>query len=62
MLSQTASQFPMIWLSCIALLMFFGLYMGILAWVHRKGSSEIYGRLAMAPLSGSEADSINLKN
>lgn len=62
MLSQIASQFPMIWLSCMALLMFFGLYLGILAWVHRKGSSEIYGRLAMAPLSGSESDSINLKN
>jgi hypothetical protein len=62
MLSQIASQFPMIWLSCIALLMFFGLYLGILAWVHRKGSTEIYGRLALAPLTETETDCINPKN
>ena len=62
MLSEIASRFPMIWLSCVALVMFFGLFMAILAWVNRKGSNEVYGHMAMAPFGNSELDSAGTKN
>ena len=52
MLAQVASQFPMIWLSCVALLIFLGVFLGVLAWVHRKGSSELYHAIAHQPLEG----------
>lgn len=56
MLSEIASKFPMIWLSCVALLMFFGLFLAILAWVYRKGSNEVYGHMAMAPFANSDLE------
>jgi cbb3-type cytochrome oxidase subunit 3 len=56
MLSEIASRFPMIWLSCIALLMFFGLFLAILAWVYRKGSTEVYGHMAKAPFMNSDLE------
>jgi len=56
MLSQVASKFPMIWLTCIGLLIFLGVFLGVLAWVFRKGSEEVYAKAALFPLGGTESD------
>ncbi len=50
MLSQVASKFPMIWLTCLGLLIFLGVFLGVVAWVFRRGSTELYQQLAGAPL------------
>jgi cbb3-type cytochrome oxidase subunit 3 len=50
MLSKVASQFPLIWLTCIGLLIFMSVFLGVLAWVFRKGSHEFYQALAMSAL------------
>jgi cbb3-type cytochrome oxidase subunit 3 len=52
MLSQVASKFPMIWLTCLGLLIFLGVFLGVLAWVYRRGSTELYQQIADAPFAG----------
>jgi cbb3-type cytochrome oxidase subunit 3 len=54
MLSQAVSTFPMVWMTCIGLLLFMGVFIGVLAWVHRRGSAELYQKLAAAPLAEEE--------
>ena len=58
MLSKVASQFPMIWLTCIGLLIFFSVFLGILAWVFRKGSQNFYQSLALRALELDEPKSM----
>lgn len=50
MKSLILSQFPMIYLTCAGLLIFFGFFIGVLAWVFRKGGREVYDRIAPMPL------------
>ena len=54
MLSQVASRFPMIWLTCVGLLIFLTVFLGVVAWVFRKGSGEVYAKAAHFPFAGSE--------
>ncbi len=52
MLSQVASKFPMIWLTCLGLLLFFGVFLGVLFWIFRRGSTEHYQQMAAVPFQG----------
>ncbi len=61
MLSQVASQFPMIWLTCLALLIFLGVFLGVVAWVFRRGSTELYQHLADTPFSGEPTKGVPLR-
>jgi cbb3-type cytochrome oxidase subunit 3 len=51
MLSQVASKFPMIWLTCLGMLIFLGVFLGVVAWVFRRGSTELYQHIAEGVLS-----------
>ncbi|MFN7685584.1 MAG: cbb3-type cytochrome oxidase subunit 3 [Oligoflexia bacterium] len=51
MLSQVASRFPLPWLTVVGLLIFFAVFVGVLIWVNRKGSQQLYHELARAPLN-----------
>jgi cbb3-type cytochrome oxidase subunit 3 len=50
MKAEILSRFPHIWLSCIGLLLFVGVFLGALGWVFRKGSREFYSALSRGPL------------
>lgn len=52
MLSQVASRFPLPWLTVVGLLIFFTVFVGVLVWVFRRGSAELYQQMAQAPLEG----------
>jgi len=62
MLSKVASQFPMIWLTCVALLIFLSTFLGVLAWVFRKGSHEFYQKLAIRTLGIDDPHSLQHSN
>ena len=55
MLSEVLSKFPMIWLTCVGLLIFLAVFLGVLAWVYRRGSDEEYARAALFPLADQES-------
>ncbi len=50
MLAQVASRFPMPWLTVLGLMIFLAVFVGVLLWVFRRGSAQLYARLAQAPL------------
>lgn len=50
MKAEALSKFPHIWLTCLGLLLFFGVFMGALAWVFRRGSVDFYAKLSASPL------------
>ena len=62
MLSQVASQFQMIWLTCIGLLIFFSVFLGVVAWAFRKGSGELYQEIAASTLGLKETETNKLQN
>lgn len=50
MKSQVLANFHMPILSCFALILFLGLFVGALIWINRKGSKQIYERMSQLPL------------
>ena len=50
MMSQVVSKFPMIWLTCVGLLLFMSVFIGALAWVSRRGSTGFYEEMSKMPL------------
>jgi cbb3-type cytochrome oxidase subunit 3 len=50
MMSEALSRFPMVWLSCVGLLLFLGVFIGAVLWATRKGSGAIYERMGAIPL------------
>lgn len=49
--AQVLSHFPMPWLTCIALLLFFSVFMAAFARTFAKSNSELYRRIERLPLS-----------
>lgn len=50
MKAEVLSRFPHVWLTCVGLLLFISVFLGALAWVFRKGSSDFYEKLSASPL------------
>lgn len=50
MIAQAFARFPMVWLTCIGLLLFMGVFIGALLWANRKGSRDFYARMAAIPM------------
>lgn len=48
--SVVLSQFNLPILPTLSLLIFFGIFVGALFWVYRKGSSEFYSEIEKLPL------------
>lgn len=58
MMAQTVSKFPMIWLTCLGLVLFFGVFLSVLIWINRSNSAAFYQALGQLPLEAPEgADS-----
>lgn len=51
MIREALSNYPYAALSAFALLIFLGIFLGMLTWVFRKGSREAYQRIAELPLN-----------
>ncbi len=49
MIKEALKSFPMIWLTCVGLLIFFAVFLGVLSWVLRKGSKSIYQKTENIP-------------
>ena len=57
MLSQILSQTFIPWLTCLGLLIFLAVFIGVILWVNRRGSEAIYAELSLAPFSvGTDSD------
>lgn len=54
MKAEVLSHFPMIWLSCLALLLFFSTFAGILFWVSQPKIKSIYNSAAKIPMDEDE--------
>jgi hypothetical protein len=54
MMAQAFAKFPLVWLSCIGLVLFLGVFIGALLWANRRGSGEFYARLAAMPIEREE--------
>lgn len=54
MKSEVLSNFNMPWLSAIGFFLFFGLFAGMLFWIFRRGSKNIYDKIEMIPLEEAE--------
>ena len=54
MKAEALSKFPYIWLSCLGLLLFVGVFVGALFWVFRKGSEDFYAKLSASPFENSQ--------
>ena len=50
-MQQVLSKFHLPILSCIGLLLFVGVFSGVVLWVFRKGSSESYQKMSSLPIS-----------
>jgi hypothetical protein len=47
---EVLSHFHLPVLSCLGLLLFFGVFVGMLFWIFRKGSDEFYQALSDLPV------------
>lgn len=54
MIRQALAYFPMMDLVLVGQLLFLGLFLGVVAWVFRKGSSKFYDSLSRVPLEDNE--------
>jgi cbb3-type cytochrome oxidase subunit 3 len=54
MIRQVLAQFPFMDLVLVAQLLFLGVFLSVLFWVFRKGSSSFYSHLSRLPLDGEE--------
>ena len=50
MIKEALSKFPHIDLSLIALMIFVGIFVGMIFWIHRKNSKALYDKIANLPL------------
>lgn len=55
MIQESLKNFPFIWLTCIALLLFLGLFLGMLLWIFRKDSTAFYQKIQTLPLQKEES-------
>ncbi len=44
------ANYKLVFLNCIALVLFFGIFCGALAWIYRKSSKEFYDYMKSLPL------------
>ncbi|MGZ3769977.1 MAG: cbb3-type cytochrome oxidase subunit 3 [Bdellovibrio sp.] len=54
MKQEALSYFTDTYLTALGLLIFFGFFVGVLIWVYRKSSTELYTQLEQLPLKGGE--------
>lgn len=50
MKAQALLNFPMPWLTCIALVLFFSVFVGMLLWVLKPGNKAMYAELEKLPI------------
>lgn len=50
MMREVLSNFHLPWLSCLALLIFFSLFISMLLWVFRKDGKAVYQYIENLPL------------
>ncbi|MFO1519830.1 MAG: cbb3-type cytochrome c oxidase subunit 3 [bacterium] len=51
MIKDALSHFHLPFLTCIALLIFFTFFAGMLVWIFRRGSGNFYQRIEQLPLN-----------
>ena len=54
--AQVLAHFPMTWLSCIALLLFFTVFVTMFARVFMASNTELYQRIGQLPLGEDKGD------
>ena len=54
--AQALSHFPMIWMTCIALVIFFTVFVAMFARVFMKSNTALYQRMERLPLSQEKDD------
>jgi cbb3-type cytochrome oxidase subunit 3 len=54
MMSSVLSKYHLPGLACLGLLIFFGVFVGAVAWIHRRGGAEFYRSLGKMPLDDGE--------
>jgi hypothetical protein len=52
MIPRVLASFPLPWLTCLGLAIFFVFFLAMLVWVFRRGSGSFYSTLALQPLEG----------
>ncbi len=55
MKSEVLKNFPLPWLTVVGLLLFASVFVGILIWTRRPGSTALYRRMASLPLIESDS-------
>lgn len=56
MMAQAVKHFPHVWMTCIALVLFLGVFAGVLTWIFRRNSRPFYEKLSRAPLAADEEE------
>lgn len=51
MIREALSNYPHALLTAVGLILFLGVFVGMLIWVFRKGGKEFYGRMAELPFN-----------
>ena len=50
MMKEALSHFPLPIFTVVGLLIFFTFFVGVLFWVYRRGSTDVYNQVSQIPL------------
>ncbi|MEN9722487.1 MAG: hypothetical protein RJB38_473 [Pseudomonadota bacterium] len=54
MLARVLSEFPWVWPACLAMLIFLGIFVGVIFWIFRRDSRGLYETISAIPLKEHE--------